>query len=112
MPEDLRVRVALEGKAVNLAQLDGECGGHGLVASDIEVVAVEGSPVTEVALRDAIAAHDPDPLFGVSVDRQRLHEAVVKADAILAAPATAADWTAIERKVILAAAVKNLVGGT
>lgn len=56
---DTRVRVAKRGKAVHLDQLDRETGGYGLVESDTEVVAVEGSPVTEAELAAALAAHVP-----------------------------------------------------
>jgi len=54
--DDNRVRVATT-KKINLAQLDEELGGHGLSGSDTEVVAVEGSPVTEAQLAGAIKAH-------------------------------------------------------
>ena len=54
--DDTRVRVATT-KEINLAQLDEELGGHGLCGSDTEVVAVEGSPVTEAQLDGAIKAH-------------------------------------------------------
>ena len=54
--DDNRVRVATT-KEINLSQLDAELGGHGLCGSDIEVVAVEGSPVTEGQLAAAIKAH-------------------------------------------------------
>ena len=54
--DDKRVRVATT-KEINLAQLDAELGGHGLCGSDIEVVAVDGSPVTEAQLMAAIKAH-------------------------------------------------------
>lgn len=56
---DTRVRVPLDGKAVDLAQLDAETGGHGLCGSETEVVAVEGSPVTAETLAAALAAHVP-----------------------------------------------------
>lgn len=55
--EDLRVRVPLDGKIINLSQLDEETGGHGLSASATEVVAIAGSPVTEQELAAAVAAH-------------------------------------------------------
>jgi hypothetical protein len=54
--DDNRVRVATT-KIINLAQLDAELGGHGLSGSDTEVVAVEGSPVTEAQLAAAVKAH-------------------------------------------------------
>lgn len=54
--DDNRVRVATT-KQINLAQLDAELAGHGLCGSDTEVVAVEGSPVTEAQLVGAIKAH-------------------------------------------------------
>lgn len=60
--DDNRVRVATT-KEINLSQLDEELGGHGLCGSDTEVLAIEGSPVTEAELSAAIAAHvyvDPD----------------------------------------------------
>ena len=74
---DERVRVAAN-KVINLSQLDQEAGGHGLTGSygDVscfdeqavmaEVVAVEGSPVTEAQLASAVEAHvavwpDPEP---------------------------------------------------
>lgn len=56
---DNRVRVPVNGKTIDLAQLDAETGGHGLVASDTEVIAVEGSPVTADRLAAAVAAHAP-----------------------------------------------------
>lgn len=56
---DQRVRVPLNGKEINLAQLDDETGGHGLTASTEVVVAIEGSPVTLAALSAAVAAHVP-----------------------------------------------------
>jgi hypothetical protein len=54
--KDNRVRVALT-KKVDLAVLDQELGGHGLCGSDTEIVAVDGSPVTESQLVAAIFAH-------------------------------------------------------
>lgn len=54
--DDNRVRVATS-KEINLAQLDAELGGHGLCGSDTEVVAVDGSPVTEAQLAAAIKDH-------------------------------------------------------
>lgn len=60
-PVDERVRVPLNGKTIDLALLDAETGGHGLCADDLEVVAVEGSPVTEVELAAAVAAHVAPP---------------------------------------------------
>ena len=54
--EDNRVRVSTT-KTINLAQLDAETGGHGLCASAGEVVACEGSPLTEAQLTAAIKAH-------------------------------------------------------
>ena len=56
---DTRVRVPLNGKQVRLDQLDQETGGHGLVASAAEVIAIEGSPVTATDLDAAVAAHVP-----------------------------------------------------
>ena len=56
MMNDTRVRVATS-KEINLAQLDDELGGHGLCSSESEVVACEGSPVTEAQLAAAIKAH-------------------------------------------------------
>jgi hypothetical protein len=54
--DDNRVRVATS-KEINLAQLDAELGGHGLCGSETEVVAVDGSPVTEAQLAGAVKAH-------------------------------------------------------
>lgn len=54
--EDNRVRVSTT-KAINLAQLDAETGGHGLCGAEGEVVACEGSPLTESQLTAAIKAH-------------------------------------------------------
>lgn len=54
--EDNRVRVSTT-KTINLAQLDRELGGHGLCGAEGEIVAVEGSPVTEAQLTAAIKAH-------------------------------------------------------
>ena len=54
--EDNRVRVSTT-KAINLAQLNMETGGHGLTSSDGVVVAVEGSPLTEEQLKGAIVKH-------------------------------------------------------
>ena len=54
--EDNRVRVSTT-KPINLNQLDIETGRHGLCGSDGEVVAVEGSPLTEAQLSAAITAH-------------------------------------------------------
>jgi len=54
--EDNRVRVTTT-KTINLAQLDAETGGHGLSGGVDEVVAVEGSPITEAQLSAAITAH-------------------------------------------------------
>lgn len=56
MMEDNRVRVSTT-KTINLAQLDGETGGHGLSGSDGVVVAIEGSPLTEEQLKAAISKH-------------------------------------------------------
>lgn len=68
---DTRVRVATT-KPVNLAQLDAELGGHGLCGSDTEIVAVEGSPVTEAQLSTAIASHvatDPNAKRLAALDK-------------------------------------------
>lgn len=54
--EDNRVRVSTT-KAINLAQLDAETGGHGLCGAEGEVVACEGSPLTEAQLTAAIKVH-------------------------------------------------------
>ena len=64
MPDgtDERVRVPLNGKIVDLAQLKDEVGGVDLVADATEVVvAVEGAPLTAPALAAAVAAHVPLP---------------------------------------------------
>lgn len=53
---DNRVRVE-STKKVDLFVLDQELGGHGLCGSDTEIVAIEGSPVTEKQLAAAIKAH-------------------------------------------------------
>jgi hypothetical protein len=53
---DDRVRAATN-KDINLSQLDAELGGYGLCGSKTEVVAVDGSPVTEAQLAEAIKAH-------------------------------------------------------
>ncbi len=50
------MRVSIN-KEVNLAQLDKELGGHGLAGSDIEIVVVEGSPITKDELDLAISKH-------------------------------------------------------
>ncbi len=56
---DPRVRVPLNGKAVNLAQLATEVG-TALTASDTEVVVVDPkSTVTAAALSKALVAHTP-----------------------------------------------------
>lgn len=57
---DTRVRVPLNGKQIDLAALDAATGGHGLSSSDLEVVAVEGSPVTAEQLAAALSAHKAD----------------------------------------------------
>ena len=54
--EDNRVRVSTT-KAINLEQLDGETGRHGLCSAEGEVVACEGSPLTEAQLTAAVKAH-------------------------------------------------------
>jgi hypothetical protein len=54
--EDNRVRVTTS-KAINLAQLDAETGGHGLCGEEGVVVAVGGSPITEEQLKAAIVKH-------------------------------------------------------
>jgi len=53
---DNRVRVKTS-KKFNLAQLDQELGGYGLNGGQGFVQAVEGSPVTEKELFDAIKLH-------------------------------------------------------
>lgn len=57
---DNRVR-APYSKTIDLAVLDAALGGHGLSASATEIVAVEGSPVTQKELAAAIAAHTAPP---------------------------------------------------
>lgn len=57
---DTRIRVETT-KTVRLGQLDAALGGHGLVAGDGVIVAVEGSPVTEAEFAVAIEAHIPEP---------------------------------------------------
>ena len=54
--EDNRIRVSTT-KPINLNQLDIETGRHGLCGSEGEVVACEGSPLTEAQLLGAITAH-------------------------------------------------------
>ena len=54
--DDNRVRVSTT-KQINLTQLDTETGGHGLCGAEGEVVACEGSPLTEAQLTAAIKAH-------------------------------------------------------
>ena len=54
--EDNRVRVSTT-KAINLAQLDAETGGHGLCGAEGEVIACDGSPLTEEQLKTAIGKH-------------------------------------------------------
>jgi hypothetical protein len=76
--DDPRVRVPMT-KPVNLSQLDSELGGHGLSASETEIVVVEGSPVTAQQLTSAIASHDPDPDFGRDPDDVRREELADKA---------------------------------
>lgn len=56
MPDN-RPRVALQGKRIDLAQLSEELGEVALTANADEVVAVEGSGVTEQQLAAAVAAH-------------------------------------------------------
>lgn len=65
---DDRVRVTTD-KPINLSALDAELGGHGLCSGsldhlatdgvEIEIVACEGSPVTEEELAAGIGAHVP-----------------------------------------------------
>lgn len=74
---DTRARVETD-KSVRLDQLDAELGGHGLCAGDGVIVAVEGSPVTEKQLADAIAAHDPQPNPPSLADRLAALEAEVQ----------------------------------
>jgi hypothetical protein len=59
--QDTRPRVALNGKAVDLAQLAEEVGAA-LTASDTEVVVVDPDAVVTVAqLKAAVDAHSPSP---------------------------------------------------
>jgi len=53
---DNRIKVE-STKQVDLAVLDQELGGHGLCGIGTDIVAVEGSPVTEAQLAAAIEAH-------------------------------------------------------
>ena len=53
---DNRIKVE-STKEVDLAVLDQELGGHGLCGIGMDIVAVEGSPVTEAQLAAAIEAH-------------------------------------------------------
>lgn len=78
---DTRVRVPIPaGKTINLAQLTAELGGVGLVASDREViVAEEGAAIDAATLAAKVAAHVPDPLFGLVGDERRLAELDAKA---------------------------------
>ncbi len=63
---DTRARVAINGKAINLAQLAKEVGAA-LSASDVEVVVVdEKATVTAAALHRAVAAHAPAAVQPVS----------------------------------------------
>lgn len=57
---DTRPRVTYT-KTIDLAALDTELGGHGLCASDTEIVVAEGSPVTQKQLEAAVAAHVAPP---------------------------------------------------
>jgi hypothetical protein len=67
---DTRVRVPLNGKPIDLGQLDAETGGHGLSAGVDDVVADETSPLSAESLAAAVAAHVPratQPLDGHGV---------------------------------------------
>lgn len=58
---DTRVRVPLDGKKIDLAQLATEIGAD-LSASDAEVVVTDDdSPVTADALAAAVKSHTPPP---------------------------------------------------
>ena len=68
---DDRVRVYLNGKKVDLAALDAETGGFGLVSNEDEVVAIEGSPVTAKQLQAALDTHvapEPAPPLADRID--------------------------------------------
>lgn len=79
MPDD-RTRVPIPtGKKINLAQLTDELGGVGLVASDTEIIVARDTTVTAGKLAAAVAAHTPDPFYGLEGDEHRLAELGAKA---------------------------------
>lgn len=82
----MRVSVPLT-KPIDLAQLDAELGGFGLAASETEVVAVEGSPVTVEDLTAAVEAHEPsatpEPTIADLVERVAALEEQVTATQML-----------------------------
>lgn len=83
---DTRPRVALN-KPVNLSQLAAEVGAA-LTASDTEVaVADPASKVTQAALEKAVAAHTPDPTFGISAEDKAVKALANKAKAGALTPA-------------------------
>lgn len=70
---DTRVRIPLD-KPVTLDVLDAALGGHGLCASETEIVAVEGSPVALAELQAAYDAHIPAP--APATDAEKIAELV------------------------------------
>lgn len=68
--KDNRVRVETV-KKIDLAVLDQELGGHGLCGSETEIVAIEGSPITQTQLESAIELH-----VYVDVEAERLAQRV------------------------------------
>jgi hypothetical protein len=73
---DIRVRVPLNGKTINLAQLAAEVDAD-LSASDVEVVVADPvSTVTAAALRSAVEAHIPAPELDPDADLAAAIDAV------------------------------------
>lgn len=96
---DNRPRANLNGKAINLAQLDAELGNVGLCASATEVVAAERASVTKTQLELAVAAHVPNPDFGKPPEDVEMSKVRVKAQAVAAGTDT---FTAAQVQKILA----------
>lgn len=104
-------------KRVNLYQLGQEMNGAPLRlvgTGDSTDPKTVRSTVSQSALDAAVQAHAAD--FSVQApppvspaEDGRLAQALAKADAILADPANATDWTAAERKVLLAALVRRVL---
>lgn len=76
---DTRIKIP-NTKAVDLAKLDAQLGGHGLNSDAEWIMAVEGSPVTKQQLQTAYDAADGNELARKQAQQNRQADYITEAD--------------------------------